>query len=77
MQRSRLIRCAIPISVSVVVFFLFSRLIQKIYEAGLLKSSKCSGKMKVISLIEDKDVTRLPRRARHSEVSAIFAITAK
>jgi hypothetical protein len=39
----------------------WARLIQKIYEADPLTCPKCSGKMKVISVIEDEDVTRLPR----------------
>jgi hypothetical protein len=38
----------------------WARLIQKIYEVGPLTCPKCSGKMKVISVIEDEDITRLP-----------------
>ena len=38
----------------------WSRLIQKIYEVDPLTSPKCSGEMKVISIIEDEEVTRLP-----------------
>ena len=37
----------------------WARLIQKIYEVDPLTCPKCSGIMKVISVIEDKDVTRL------------------
>ena len=39
----------------------WARLIQKIYEVDPLTCPKCSGKMKVISVIEDENVTRLPR----------------
>jgi hypothetical protein len=35
-------------------------LIQKIYEVDPLTCPRCSGKMKVISVIEDEEVTRLP-----------------
>ncbi|MBN1833409.1 MAG: hypothetical protein JW896_14995 [Deltaproteobacteria bacterium] len=35
-----------------------ARLIQKIYEADPLTCPKCSGKMKVISVIEDEDVIK-------------------
>jgi len=38
----------------------WARLIQKIYEVDPLKCPKCSGKMKIISVIEDEEVTRLP-----------------
>lgn len=38
----------------------WARLIQKIYEVDPLTCPKCSGEMKVISVIEDEDVTRLP-----------------
>ena len=37
----------------------WARLIQKIYEVDPLTCPKCSGEMKVISVIEDEDVTRL------------------
>ena len=36
----------------------WARLIQKIYEVDPLTCSKCSGKMKVISVIEDEDVIK-------------------
>jgi hypothetical protein len=36
----------------------WARLIQKIYEVAPLTCPKCSGKMKVISVIEDQDVTK-------------------
>jgi len=36
----------------------WARLIQKIYEVDPLTCSKCSGKMEVISVIEDQDVTK-------------------
>jgi len=36
----------------------WARLIQKIYEVDPLTCPKCSGKMKVISVIEDKDVIK-------------------
>ena len=39
----------------------WARLIQKIYEVDPLTCPKCSGKMKVISVIEDENVTRLTR----------------
>ena len=39
----------------------WAQLFQRIYEADPLTCPKCSGKMKVISVIEDEDVTRLPR----------------
>gem|GEM_PF-4208457 len=38
----------------------WARLIQKIYEVDPLTCPKCSGKMKVISVIEGEEVTRLP-----------------
>jgi len=38
----------------------WARLIQKIYEVDPLTCPKCSGEMKVISVIEDEEVTRLP-----------------
>jgi len=38
----------------------WARLIQKIYEVDPLTCPKCSGTMKVLSVIEDEDVTRLP-----------------
>ncbi len=39
----------------------WARLIQKIYEVDPLTCPKCSGTMKILSFIEDLDVTRLPR----------------
>ena len=36
----------------------WARLIQKIYEVDPLTCPKCSGKMKVISVIEDQDVIK-------------------
>ena len=39
----------------------WARLFQRIYEVDPLTCPQCSGKMKVISVIEDEDVTRLPR----------------
>ena len=36
----------------------WARLIQKIYEVDPLTCPKCSGKMKVISVIEDEDVIK-------------------
>ncbi len=39
----------------------WARLIQKIYETDPLCCPKCSGKMKILSFIEDPEVTRLPR----------------
>jgi len=36
----------------------WARLIQKIYEVDPLTYPKCSGKMKVISVIEDQEVTK-------------------
>ena len=42
----------------------WARLIQKIYEVDPLTCPKCSGKMKIISVIEDKDVTRLHVHSR-------------
>jgi hypothetical protein len=36
----------------------WARLIQKIYEVDPLRCPKCSGKMKVISVIEDEDVIK-------------------
>jgi hypothetical protein len=36
----------------------WARLIQKIYEVDPLTCSKCSGKMKVISVIEDEEVIK-------------------
>jgi hypothetical protein len=36
----------------------WARLIQKIYEVDPLTCAKCSGKMKVISVIEDQDVIK-------------------
>ena len=38
----------------------WAKLIQKIYEVDPLTCPKCSGKMKVISVIEEEEVTRLP-----------------
>jgi len=38
----------------------WARLIQKIYETDPLCCPKCSGKMKILSFIEDPEVTRLP-----------------
>jgi hypothetical protein len=38
----------------------WARLIQKIYAVNPLICPKCQGEMKVISVIEDSDVTRLP-----------------
>jgi len=51
----------------------WARLIQKIYEVAHLTCPKCSGTMKIISVIEDEDVIR--RKLRHVglwEVSQIF-----
>jgi len=39
----------------------WARLIQKIYEIYPLICPKCEGEMRVISVIEDQAVTRLPR----------------
>ena len=39
----------------------WARLIRKIYEVDPLTCPKCSGKLKIISVIEDEEVTRLPR----------------
>jgi len=39
----------------------WARLIQKIYETDPLCCPKCSGKMKILSFIEDPEVTRPPR----------------
>jgi hypothetical protein len=39
----------------------WARLIQKIYETDPLCCRKCSGKMKLLSFIEDPEVTRPPR----------------
>jgi len=36
----------------------WARLIQKLYEVDTLECPKCSGKMKVISVIEDQDVIK-------------------
>ena len=36
----------------------WARLIQKIYEVAPLTCPKCSGKMKVISVVEDEDVIK-------------------
>jgi hypothetical protein len=41
----------------------WARLIQKIYEVDPLTCPKCSGKMKVISVIEDQDVIKTPNRS--------------
>jgi hypothetical protein len=41
----------------------WARLIQKIYEVDPLTCPKCSGTMKVIGVIEDEEVTRLPAHA--------------
>jgi hypothetical protein len=38
----------------------WARLIQKVYEVNPLLCPKCQGEMRVISVIEDADVTRLP-----------------
>jgi hypothetical protein len=40
----------------------WARLIQKIYEVDPLTCPKCSGKMKVISVIEDEEGIRLSKR---------------
>jgi len=47
----------------------WSRLIQKIYEVDPLTCPKCSGEMKVISIIEDEEVTRLPALSWHESVA--------
>jgi hypothetical protein len=38
----------------------WARLIQKIYEVDPLTCPKCRGKMKILSFIEDEEITRLP-----------------
>jgi hypothetical protein len=47
------------------------RLIQKIYEVDPLICSKCSGEMKVISVIEDEEVTRLPAHSCHEAATNV------
>ena len=36
--------------------------IKKVYEADPLTCPRCGGEMKIISFVEDEEVTRLPRQ---------------
>ncbi len=58
-DRDRLIPCILePVESSKKYRKNWARLIQKIYEADPLVCPKCSGKMKVISVIEDSEIIK-------------------